>query len=48
MPKKQAAARPLRLEMVAQGSFENDLETVASGTQIAVAIARNWSEQIAG
>jgi hypothetical protein len=30
------------------GSFENDLETVVSGTQIRVAIARNWSEQMAG
>ena len=34
--------------MFAQGSFENDLETVVSGTQITVAIARNWSEQMTG
>jgi len=34
--------------MVAQGSFENCRETVVSGTQITVAIAGNWSEQMTG
>jgi hypothetical protein len=34
--------------MVAQASFENDLETVVCGTQITVAIARNCPDQMTG
>jgi hypothetical protein len=43
MPKKQAATRPVAVqEWWRRVSVENDLETAVSGTQITVAIYRNW------
>jgi hypothetical protein len=42
------SATRCRPGMVTQGSMENDDETAVSGAQITVAIARSWSEQMAG